>query len=263
MQAAQATFRKHSQTVRELSETATPAIPRAYPRDKIATRFCPRLPPLVGQCLVDDRPRVIEQPRLRGCIWMDSVLLHQLIVQCYALHKKLDPWHVILCGYFAKNVFKCLGIALSVTWRNADAEQNDVGTGGPATGNNPVKISLDARGWKPPEPVVSAQLKDNKRGFEGLDCGLDTCRTAFSCFSAYAGVDDSMFVPLLLKPRLQQCRPGLVNIYTVTRTQAVAENKYRWYVGGAGRMCEQRNNKDKYSKHELPINRQFFGSRCK
>ena len=58
-----------------------------------------------------------------------------------------------------------------------------------------------------------------------------------------------MFVPLLTEARLQQSAPGLVNFYTVTCAEAVAENQNSRRLGTCRVRAYQQKQKEKNNSH--------------
>ena len=101
---------------------------------------------------------------------------------------------------------------------------------------------MHAVGGNTAQAIVTAEFENDKgRGerFQGLD---NAGRAPLGCFTANAGVNHAMFVPLLFKAQLQQCGPGLVNVYTVTGAEAVADNQDGWFLRAA---CAGAKKQDK------------------
>lgn len=167
---------------------------------------------------------------------MDAVTLQQLCIERDTLHEKLYPRYFVFGGYLAKDVFERVGVSLTVVRRYANAEQDDGGTGLDAAGNDLVEITLHAARRNATEAIIGAQLKNDQRRIEGAERVFDARCAAFSSFTADAGVNDPMFVPLSFEACLQQCGPGLVNVYAVSCAQAVAkhENGRRFRTVSAG-----------------------------
>ena len=90
--------------------------------------------------------------------------------------------------------------------------------------DNGSDVALHDLWRKSAQTIVAAQLQDDEIGAEIFERCIDPGLAALCRFAAYAGVNDPMFVPLGIQSGLQQSRPGSVNIYAVTGTQAVAEN---------------------------------------
>jgi len=159
---------------------------------------------------------------------MNSVSLHQLLVECHILHKKLNPGNLVRCSHFTKDVIECVGVALAVISRNSNSENNDGSTGCLAGADNLVEVALHALGGEPSKSVVATQLENDQRGAERLEGTLNSGRAPLRGFAADAGVNHSMFVPLAFQARLQQRGPGLVNVYTESCAEAVTEHEYSW-----------------------------------
>jgi len=157
-------------------------------------------------------------------IRMNAVVLHQFVVQGYAIHKKLDPRDVQFAGQFTVDAFKGVGITGAVVWWNSNAEQDNRSATVSRCFDNGSDVALHDLWRKSAQTIVAAQLQDDEIGAEIFECCIDPGLAALCRFAAYAGVNDPMFVPLGIQSGLQQSRPGSVNIYAVTGTQAVAEN---------------------------------------
>ena len=79
------------------------------------------------------------------------------------------------------------------------------------------------------------KLQDQEVRAEVLQGRADTGLATFRGFAADTGVNYAMFVTLCLQPGLQQSCPRLVNIYSITGGETVAENQDGWHtcrVGG-------------------------------
>jgi len=154
---------------------------------------------------------------------MNPVSLHQRFIERHTIHKELDPWDLELGGQLAKDILERIGVPLAVIRWNADAEQHDGSPGSLARANDLVEVAFHAARRKAPEAVIAAQLEDDQRRVEILEGPLNTGCATLGRFAADAGVNHAMFVPLALETCLQQCGPGLVNVYTESCTEAVAE----------------------------------------
>jgi hypothetical protein len=136
---------------------------------------------------------------------------------------------------FAVHVFEGASIALPVVARDPDSEEHD-GCAAGATGfDDHGQVFFHSDRWKTAQAIVATELQDNEIRRKFFQCRGDPADAAFGRFTADAGVDDSMFVPLCHQAGLQQSGPRLVNIHTVARAEAVAEHHNRRRACVAGR----------------------------
>ena len=158
---------------------------------------------------------------------MNAIALHQLFIEGNTLHEKLNPGNIIVSGHLAEDIFEFLDVALPVIRRNTYSKQHNRCARGLAGADYRVEVATHTARGEATQAVIATQLKDDQSRTEGLQRMADTRRPALSCFATDAGVNHSMFVPLLFESGLQQSRPGLVNVYTVSSTEAVTEYEYR------------------------------------
>ena len=170
---------------------------------------------------------------------MDSIILHQFLVECDALHKKFDPANAQLVSEFAIDAFECLCVALSIVGRNADSEQHHRRAASLRGVDDHSQIVLHDVRREAPQTVVAAEFQDQEFRAEVLDGRGDAGFATFRRFATNTGVNYPMFVTLVLQPGLQQRGPRLVNIQSIPGGKTVAENKNGWNV------CRMRGDSNK------------------
>ena len=174
---------------------------------------------------------------------MYALTLHQIFVECDALHKELDPRNIVLACQVAEDFLKRFAVASAIVGWNPNSEHHNGRAGCFALQDNILEIVLHSACRNTPEAVITAELQNDQGRVECLQSLIDSCRTTLGCFTANAGVNHAMFVPLIFEPQLQQCRPGLVNVYTVTGAQAVTDDKDGWLLRVACADDEKQNKK--------------------
>ena len=180
---------------------------------------------------------------------MNAVILHQVLVHRDAVHEELYPGHLELGRQVAVNFLEGLGIPCAVVGRDADAEQDNRSAAGLACFDDGSEISARALGGEAAESVVAAELENDDSGLEALNSTVYAAGATLGCLPANAGVDDPMFVPLSLQPRLQQSGPGLVNVYAEAGAQAVAKHQNGGRFRAAGRDRNQKQKKGQQFSH--------------
>ena len=186
---------------------------------------------------------------------MNTVILHQFLIQDHVSHKKLDPRNLVFRGEFPVDVFKSCRVASSVIRRNPDPEQHNSGAGALASANDLVEIAFHAFGRKTPEAIIAAEFEDDQRGAEVTESPLDPGSASLGRIPADTGVDHAMFVPLVFESRLQQRGPGLVNVYSISCTKAIAEHEYSWRFRAVCGRTEKKDKKDNKYSHGQSVNR--------
>ena len=174
---------------------------------------------------------------MRRGIRVNAVLLKQFVVHCDTLHEELDPLDAEVLGYLCVNCLEGLSVASAGICRYTDSQQDDGSAGSLGLTDNGPEIFLDTGRRKTTQTIISAEFQYDQVRLERIEGIVNPRRTAFGGLTANAGVHYAMFVPLLCKPVLQQSGPGLVNVYTKSGAQAVAEDQHgRWfrrlYTGG-------------------------------
>jgi len=202
---------------------------------------------MFDQGRVDDRPGIVEEYWLRRCVWMDAVILHEFVVQRYAVHKKFDPRYVKLVGEFAIDVFECAGIAWAVIRRNTDTQEHDGRATFPGGFDDCLQIAFHYARGEAAQAVVATEFENDEVRFEVTEGRADPGFATFGRFTADAGVNDSIFVPLGLQPGLQQSGPGLVHLYAIAGAQTVAENQHSWRARGLYGGANKEQEKGQYS----------------
>lgn len=155
---------------------------------------------------------------------MYAITLHQVFVERDTFHEKLDPRNIVLGCQIAEDLLECRAVAPTVVCWNLNSEHHDGRAGCFAFQDDVLKVVLHSIGRNAPKAVVTAELKNDKGRLERLQSLINAGGPTLGCFTANAGVNHTMFVPLLLEPQLQQCGPGLVNVYTVSGTQAITDD---------------------------------------
>jgi len=160
-----------------------------------------------------------------------TIFLEKIIVKCDAIHEKLDPLYLELFRNLPEDVFELCGITGAVVGGDSNTQQHDCRAGGFRALDDFLQIGLHARRRKASQTVVAAQFQYDQFRRKIRDRGFNASGTAFCRFATDTGVNDSIFVPLLIEARLQQSAPGLVNIYSITCAEAVAKYQDSWRFG--------------------------------
>jgi len=180
---------------------------------------------------------------------MDAVTLHQFFVHRDSFHEKFDPRHLMRAGHVTEYLLEGIPVARSVVRRDANTEYDDGRARGFARADDFLEVGLHPFRRKSSEAIVAAEFQNDQGGIEGSECRFDTGSPSLSCFAADAGVNHTMFVPLSLQTGLQQSGPGLVNVYAVSRAQAVAEDQYSRCLSTVSVAGQQDKKKDNNSSH--------------
>ena len=194
---------------------------------------------LVCERVVDHGPGIVQQDWLSNGVRVNPVGLHQVLIQRDTFHKELNPGDIQLIGKLPKHSFKLGNVALAVVWRNTNAKQYHSCARISAGLDDCVQIATHGAGWNAAQPIVAAKFEDDERWRECFDSISDSSCAAFGRIATDTGVHHPMFVPLICQSFLQQSGPGLVNLNTITGTQAVAENEHSLSIGAIRRGAEQ------------------------
>lgn len=92
---------------------------------------------------------------------MNTVVLHQLLVCCDAVHEKLYPRNIEFTREFAKDILERLCIAGTIVSRYADAEKDNRGAAGFAAFDDQLEIASHALRGNPAQAIVAAQFEND------------------------------------------------------------------------------------------------------
>src|SRR5689334_8375167 len=155
---------------------------------------------------------------------MDAVCLHELGIQRHLVEQKRHERELILLRQRCEHVTELLSVSRAVVRRYHHADEYYARAGLLHKLDDALEVLLAGREWQPAQAVVSTELDDDDARLVRFEHMRQPCEPALRRFTAYAGVDDAVFVPLGGESLLEQAYPTFLDLQAVAGAQAVAEH---------------------------------------